>query len=194
MILLVDHFDSFVETLARYVREAEAGTEVVRVDHIDPASVAAMMPLGIILSPGPGRPADTPQTPALFDAFPDTPILGVCLGHQALCEAYGGRTVLAPEPMHGRASSIHHEGDALFDGIQSPFSAGRYHSLLGEIQPDGDLYPTAWEADGMLMAARHRCRPHYGVQFHPESLLTPDGRRIMQNFVALTRKETDDLA
>lgn len=185
MILLVDHFDSFVETLARYVREAGEETLVVRVDQVNLPMVAELDPEAIILSPGPGRPGDTPQTLSLFSAFPQTPILGVCLGHQALAEAYGGETVPAPEPMHGRASQVHHEGDALFAGVASPFAAGRYHSLLGAFAEGGDALPTAWDEAGTVMAARHRTRPHMGVQFHPESLLTPDGRRIIGNFLQL---------
>lgn len=185
MILLVDHFDSFVETLARYVREAGTTTQVTRVDQLSVDEVHALAPRAILLSPGPGRPSDTPQTLALFEAFPATPILGVCLGHQALAEAYGGRTIRAPRPMHGRASDVHHEGDALFAGIPSPFPAGRYHSLLAEFETGGRVRPIAWNAEGTVMAARHVSRPHLGVQFHPESLLTPDGRRIIENFLAI---------
>lgn len=189
MILLIDHFDSFVETLARYVREAGEETHVLRVDALDPRAVAASPPRAVILSPGPGRPEDTPQTLGLITALPQTPILGVCLGHQALCEAYGGTTIRAPHPMHGRASLIHHEGDALFADVPSPFRAGKYHSLLGEIAEEGPLQPIAWDEEGTLMAIRHREFPHLGVQFHPESLLTPDGRTIMRNFLRPTGKE-----
>ncbi|RFB05771.1 anthranilate synthase component II [Parvularcula marina] len=190
MILLIDHFDSFVETLARYARESGAATHVLRVDDLVAADVAVEAPQGIILSPGPGQPSDTPETMALFELLPETPILGVCLGHQALCQAYGGATVPAPHPMHGRASQIHHEGGGLFADIPSPFPAGKYHSLLGTLPEDGPLDALAWDEEGTLMAARHRTQPHFGVQFHPESLLTPAGRIIMRNFLSLTDKET----
>lgn len=184
MILVIDHFDSFVETLARYIRETGYATEVCRVDRYDPSAVDVSRLLGVVLSPGPGRPADTPQTTALFDAAPHLPILGVCLGHQALCEAYGGRTVPAPEPLHGQASLIRHDGDPLFGTVPSPFEAGRYHSLLGEIGDGSPIRPIAWDSGtGAVMAARHRTRPHIGVQFHPESVLTPVGRAIIQNFL-----------
>ena len=189
MIWLIDHFDSFVETLARYIREAGEETRVIRVDHLDLDEVARATPRALVLSPGPGRPGDSPHILELFKKFPALPILGVCLGHQALCEAYGGKTIRAPEPMHGRASLIHHKGDPLFHGVSSPFLAGRYHSLLGEISQNGPLDPIAWGEDGTLMAARHKVCPHYGVQFHPESLLTPDGRRIIKTF--LNRAESE---
>lgn len=187
MILLIDHFDSFVETLARYVREAGETTNVLRVDHLAAQTIRTKTPRALILSPGPGRPSDTPQTLDLFEAFPATPILGVCLGHQALAEAYGSQTARAPQPMHGRDSLIHHEGDELFNEVPTPFRAGRYHSLYGKFVPEGDVLPTAWDEHGTVMAARHRHRPHYGVQFHPESLLTPDGRRIIGNFLDLAK-------
>lgn len=183
MIVVVDHFDSFVETLARYVREAGRTTRLIRVDRLDDEGQIAAAAAGIIISPGPGRPADTPQTVALIRSLPATPILGVCLGHLALCEAYGGATIPAPNPMHGRASLIHHRGDAPFVGLPNPFRAGRYHSLIGTTVDGGPLDPIAWDEEGVLMAVRHRSRPHIGVQFHPESLLTPTGRRIIAAFL-----------
>lgn len=183
MIVLVDHFDSFVETLARYFREQGEMTKVIRVDRLDTADLKAISPRAIVLSPGPGRPQDTPQTVALFEQFPDCAVLGVCLGHQALCEAYGGQTIKAKAPMHGRASPIYHEKHLLFTDIPSPFMAGKYHSLIGNLPDVSDLVPIAWDDGGELMAAAHRSRPHFGVQFHPESLLTPAGRQLISNFL-----------
>jgi anthranilate synthase/aminodeoxychorismate synthase-like glutamine amidotransferase len=180
MILVLDCRDSFVETLARYAREAGAETRVARCDALSVAEAVAMCPRAVILSPGPGRPREAGIATELFGALPDTPILGVCLGHQALSEAYGGETVASPEPMHGRASLVRHEGDSLFAGVPSPFAAGRYHSLLAG--PAAVLREIAW-SDGLCMARRHESRPHVGVQFHPESLLTEGGHRVIRNFV-----------
>lgn len=183
MLLVIDCDDSFVETLARYGREAGVATTVLRHRATDLAAIAALAPRAIMLSPGPGRPSDLPLLRAVIDHFPITPLFGVCLGHQALCEAYGGTTVRAPRPCHGQASPMHHEGDPLFAGVPSPFDAGRYHSLLGAIDPRRPLRPIAYGGDGLLMAVRHAAAPHIGVQFHPESLLTPSGRTIMGNFL-----------
>lgn len=181
-LLVLDCEDSFVQTLARYAREAGARTRLVRADAITLAEAQAWGPDGILISPGPGRPSRAGIAVAVFGALPDTPILGVCLGHQALCEAYGGATIRSPSVMHGQASAVIHDGSALYDGIASPFAAGRYHSLLGE--PAGPLVETAWSG-GLVMGARHADRPHHGVQFHPESLLTEGGHRMIENFVGM---------
>ncbi len=184
MILVLDAYDSFVDTLARYLREAGCATRVQRVDTLSAPELLALEPQAVFLSPGPRRPSDAGAAPALCRMAPvDLPLFGVCLGHQCIVEAFGGRTVSAPEPMHGRASPIIHDGDALFDGVRSPFSAGRYHSLLGAPAPDGPLKAIAWGPRGEVMAVRHRSRPVVGVQFHPESILTPNGRRIIHNFL-----------
>ena len=186
MILVIDNYDSFVETLARYARELGFETRVCRNDGISVEDALSNRPSHIILSPGPGRPEEAGIMMALVEASPTIPILGVCLGHQGLCSHYGGDTIFAPEPMHGRASDIFHEGDALFAGVPSPFAAGRYHSLLGVPAADGLLETIAWGADGTPMAVRHRRLPHVGVQFHPESILTPAGRHVMDNFLKQT--------
>ncbi|GGY55483.1 anthranilate synthase component II [Parvularcula lutaonensis] len=186
MILIIDNYDSFVETLARYVREAGFATDVVRNDQLTVEDVAEIAPGGMILSPGPYTPAEAGICRALPPAFPDTPILGVCLGHLAIAEAYGGRTVRARTPMHGRPSAISHTGDPLFAGLANPFQAGRYHALVSDIA-DTDLRETARSEDDELMAFRHNARPHVGVQFHPESILTPEGRRLLGNFLELCR-------
>ncbi|MEM9421602.1 MAG: aminodeoxychorismate/anthranilate synthase component II [Pseudomonadota bacterium] len=197
MILVIDNYDSFVETLARYAREAATDkateratgkgggeTHIVRNDSISVDEALRCEPTAIILSPGPGRPSSAGICVDLIKAAPSTPILGVCLGHQALAEAYGGETIPSPEPMHGRASPICHSGDDVFAGIPSPFMAGRYHSLLGSAAPQGELLEVAWtESTNLPMAFRHRNNPHWGVQFHPESLLTVHGRLLLENFL-----------
>lgn len=188
MILIVDNYDSFVHNLARYVREAGEETLVARNDAAPVAALLARRPSGIILSPGPGRPADAGVCVELIRAAPGVPVLGVCLGHQALAEAYGGLTVPSREPMHGRTSIIDHDGSGLFAGLPSPMTAGRYHSLSVDIAQAPDLLVQARAADGEIMAMRHRNLPHHGLQFHPESLLTEYGRRLVQAFAAMCRK------
>lgn len=183
MILIVDNYDSFVETLARYVREEGAETRVVRNDALTPAEIVALRPRAVLLSPGPYAPSRAGVCKALPEALPTTPILGVCLGHLAVAEAYGGRIVGAREPIHGRATAILHDGAALFAGVPYRFDAGRYHALIADISQT-ELRATAWSEDGAVMAFAHPRRPHQGVQFHPESVLTPDGRTMIRNFLA----------
>ncbi|WP_031554310.1 anthranilate synthase component II [Parvularcula oceani] len=185
MILVLDCHDSFVQTLARYLREAGEETMVVRCDALSVEEALSLRPSGILLSPGPYRPGRAGIALPLIGAAGGIPLLGVCLGHQAICEAYGGRTVLSPEPMHGRATPVRHRGDPVFAGVPNPFSAARYHALLGEPGPALEVIA---ESDGLPMAVRHRERPHIGLQFHPESLLTEGGHAIMTNFAAMTRR------
>lgn len=186
MILVIDNRDSFVETLARYVREQGAPTRVIRNDKINITELKREPPTAIVLSPGPGRPSDAGVTLEVICAFARIPIFGVCLGHQAMVEVYGGETIVAPEQVHGRASEIFHDGDELFHSVPSPFSAGRYHSLLAMPASRGtEINATAWLDDGTPMAIRHRAHPHFGVQFHPESLLTPHGATIVRNFIEI---------
>lgn len=184
MILVIDNYDSFVETLARYVREAGHPTRVVRNDGLCADAIARLAPRGVLLSPGPYGPAEAGVCLDLPAALPATPMLGVCLGHLAIAEAYGSRTVRARTPMHGRASPVVHDGSDLFASVPSPFSAGRYHALVSDIEGTG-LLPSAWSETGELMAFRHPSRPHLGVQFHPESILTPHGRTLLGNFLRL---------
>lgn len=186
MILIVDNYDSFVETLARYVREAGYETVIVRNDAYAPGDIAAMHAQAVILSPGPYGPGEAGVCRALPDLLRGTPLLGVCLGHLAIAEAYGGRTVPSPTPVHGRATPVRHDGDPLFKGVPSPFEAGRYHALASDITST-DLQPTAWAGDETLMALRHPDRPHRGVQFHPESVLTLHGRTIIGNFLKMVQ-------
>lgn len=194
MILLIDNYDSFVHNLARYVRETGEDTIVWRNDERSVTDCLALAPSGIILSPGPGRPDDAGICKALIVAATETPILGVCLGHQALAEACGGATVAAREPMHGRTSTIDHDGTGVFAGLPSPLTVGRYHSLSVDVAGASDLIIQARAGDGEIMAMRHRSRPHHGVQFHPESLLTPQGRAMIKTFVAMAANSSDALA
>ena len=187
MILVVDHYDSFVYNLVQLVEGLGAATEVVRSDAEAPDEMLARRPEAVILSPGPGRPDDAGCFVELARAVgDDVPLLGVCLGHQALGEALGGRVDPGPVPVHGKASAVHHDGAGILAGVPSPFDAGRYHSLVvaADALPD-ELELTAWTADGIVMAVQHRSLPRFGVQFHPESILTPEGPRIIENFLAL---------
>lgn len=184
MIVVIDHFDSFVETLAHYVRETGHQTRVIRQD-ASLEAVLALDPKAVILSPGPGRPETTGLTLPLLARLPATiPVLGICLGHQALAQHLGGTVARAQEPLHGKASPIAHSGDALFDGLDNPFEAGRYHALIVEQVPQCCI-SLAISARGENMAFKHKSLPLYGVQFHPESILTPQGRRLIENFLAL---------
>lgn len=188
MIVVIDHFDSFVETLARYVREA--GFEVATVRQDTPlADILALNPQAVILSPGPGRPETTGVTLALLAALPSQiAVLGICLGHQALAHYLGGTVSKAREPRHGKASDIHHRGDDLFADMDNPFTAGRYHALIVDALPPG-CTALAESEKGENMAFKHRSRPLYGVQFHPESILTPQGRRLIDNFLGLSEAQ-----
>lgn len=186
MILIVDNYDSFVHNLARYVREAGFETRVLRNDAMSADAMLATAPDAIVLSPGPNAPAGAGVSMALIERAPDhVPLLGVCLGHQCLVEAFGGRVRRAKEPLHGEASAIRHDGEGLFDGLDNPMRAGRYHSLIGELGEPSDLVACAWSDAGELMAVRRRSAPWHGVQFHPESVLTPDGRALLGNFLGL---------
>lgn len=189
MILVVDNYDSFVQTLARYVREAGAETTILRNDAMSAAAMIALEPQAVILSPGPRTPREAGVCLDLLAALPKTiPVLGVCLGCQALAEAFGGRTSRARRPLHGEASLIRHDGTGVLQGLSSPIEAGRYHSLIAEIAPQSALFANAWSEEGEIMGLRHASAPWHGVQFHPESVLTPSGRAIIANFLALRRE------
>ena len=186
MILVVDHYDSFTYNLVQLIEGLGRATEVVKSDAEPAEALVARRPDAVVLSPGPGHPRDAGCFPELLRILPDeTPVLGVCLGHQALGLASGGSVDRAP-PTHGKASLVHHEGRGILEGVPSPFEAGRYHSLV--VLRDGlphDLELTAWTEDGLVMGTQHRSLPRFGVQFHPESILTPEGPRIVENFLAL---------
>lgn len=186
MMLIVDNYDSFVHNLSRYVREEGADTHIVRNDAMSAAACLAMAPDGVILSPGPNGPAEAGFCLELISMMsPSIPLLGVCLGHQCLIEALGGRTVHARAPLHGEASEIGHDGTGVLKGIASPARVGRYHSLISVLASGSPLDVTARSLEGEVMAVRHRTRPWHGVQFHPESILTPCGRDVIRNFLAL---------
>lgn len=187
MILVLDHYDSFVYNLVQLVQRLGFEALVVRSDAEAPQSLLARRPDAVILSPGPGRPEKAGCFVDLVRALPpETPLLGVCLGHQALGAAYGATVTPAPRPVHGKTSTIHHAGAGVLSGIPDPFEGGRYHSLV--VDPVGlsdELEVTATTDDGLVMALAHGRLPRFGVQFHPESILTPDGPRIVENFLGL---------
>ncbi|SDP62572.1 anthranilate synthase component 2/para-aminobenzoate synthetase component 2 [Phyllobacterium sp. YR620] len=189
MILIIDNYDSFVFTVARYFTELGVETQVVRNDAISVADVKRLDPEAIVLSPGPCGPREAGQSMAIIEALSGTtPMLGICLGHQCMGEVFGGHVVRAREPMHGRASAINHDGRGVFKGLPSPFRAGRYHSLIVQDLPgDGDLRITARSEAGEIMGLAHATHPTYGVQFHPESVLTEYGHAMLGNFLRLAR-------
>jgi anthranilate synthase/aminodeoxychorismate synthase-like glutamine amidotransferase len=186
VILLVDNYDSFTWNLAQYLGELGAPLVVRRNDEITVEQIEQLRPARIVISPGPGRPEDAGVTVEVIRRFgPTTPVLGVCLGHQGIGVAFGGSVVRARQLMHGKVSSVHHDGRGVFRGVSQPFVAGRYHSLVV-----ADPLPPALEAvarteDGTIMGLRHVEFPIHGVQFHPESVLTGEGRQVLRNFLEL---------
>jgi anthranilate synthase/aminodeoxychorismate synthase-like glutamine amidotransferase len=189
VILVIDNYDSFVHNLARYLREAGGETEVLRNDAAPAEKVIAAAPKGVVLSPGPRTPLEAGICLDVLARLPaTTPVLGVCLGHQCIVEAFGGRTERAREPLHGEASLVRHDGSGIFEGVASPMQAGRYHSLISTLGENAELAACAWSEAGEVMAVRRRAAPWFGVQFHPESLLTPNGRLLISNFLARTRR------
>jgi len=186
MVFVLDNYDSFTYNLVQYLGELGQTLDVRRNDQVTLDEIAALQPSHIVISPGPGRPEDAGITPALIERFgPTVPILGVCLGHQAIGLVCGGKIVRAPVPMHGKTSTIDHDGTGVFAGLASPIEASRYHSLI--VQEDGlpeELAITARSrGDNVIMGLRHRRWPLVGVQFHPESILTGEGRRMLRNFL-----------
>jgi anthranilate synthase/aminodeoxychorismate synthase-like glutamine amidotransferase len=184
-VVLVDNRDSFVHNLARYVRVLGHETAVVRSDEVGVDDVAALAPSHLVVSPGPCGPGEAGVSVPLIRALGDrVPVLGVCLGHQCIGAAYGGRVVRAERPMHGKASPIAHDGSGVFAGLPDPLHATRYHSLV--VSPDGlppDVVVNAWSEEGEIMALRHRTHPVVGVQFHPESILTEHGEALLRAFL-----------
>ncbi len=186
MILLIDNYDSFVYNLARYVGMLGREKRVVRNDAIGVNEIAASPPDAIILSPGPMTPHESGVSMDIIRHLGNRiPILGVCLGHQCIGEIYGGRTIRAPQPVHGKTSLIEHHGEGLFAGLPNPMEAARYHSLISHIPANTDLTITAQTEDLLPMAFQHKTHPVYGVQFHPESVLTSHGLDLMRNFLHL---------
>jgi anthranilate synthase/aminodeoxychorismate synthase-like glutamine amidotransferase len=185
MLLVIDNYDSFTYNLVQYLGELGAAPVVHRNDQVALAEVEALAPAAIVVSPGPGTPADAGISGPVIRAFAGRcPILGVCLGHQSIGEVFGGRVGRAPLPVHGKTSAIHHDGQGVFAGLPNPFVATRYHSLV--VHRDGlpaCLAVSAWTEDGLIMGLRHRDAPVEGVQFHPESILTAAGKRLLANFL-----------
>jgi len=185
-VLVIDNYDSFVYNLVQELGELGADPVVHRNDAIDIDGIRAAGPDAILISPGPGRPEDAGISDAVIrELAGEYPILGVCLGHQAIGQVFGGQVVAAPTLMHGKTSSIHHDGRGVFAGLPDPFVATRYHSLVVDPAsvPDS-LEVSATTSDGVIMGLRHRTLPIEGVQFHPESLLTPNGPDLLSNFLA----------
>ena len=187
MILVIDNYDSFTYNLVKELGEMGADLRVVRNDQITVDEIRALAPSHIVISPGPGTPDDGGVSLDVLRELGDSlPILGVCLGHQCIGQAFGGVVKRAPRLMHGKTSMIHHRGDSLFAGVPSPFEATRYHSLIVEQDTLPEcLAVTAFTDEGEIMAMRHRQYPVFGVQFHPESILTLDGPRILRNFLEI---------
>lgn len=187
-VLVIDNYDSFTYNLVQYLGELGAEVDVVRNDVETVDALRAREPSGLIVSPGPGDPGDAGVSPDAVGAFSEAgiPVLGVCLGHQSIGTAFGGRIVRARTLMHGKTSMIEHDGRGVFRGLPSPFEATRYHSLvIEEASCPAVLEITARTADGEIMGVRHRERAVEGVQFHPESILTGEGKRLLGNFLAL---------
>jgi anthranilate synthase component II len=189
VIVLIDCYDSFTWNLVQACAALGADVRVHRHDALSAEEVLALAPRALVLGPGPGRPAGAGVVPELLRRAPDDlPVLGVCLGHQALVERYGGALERDPVPTHGRASRVHHDGSALFTRLSSPFAAGRYHSLRARDELPRELVKSAWTDEGRVMAVRHVELPRFGVQFHPESVLTPEGPALLASFLALARE------
>jgi anthranilate synthase/aminodeoxychorismate synthase-like glutamine amidotransferase len=191
MVFVLDNYDSFTYNLVQYLGELGAAVEVRRNDEVTLDEVEALHPERIVLSPGPCTPQDAGISIEVIREFADTtPILGVCLGHQAIGAAFGGDVIRAKHLMHGKTSRVEHDGKTIFRGLSSPMTATRYHSLIvSEERLPKDLEITAWTSDGdggrVIMGLRHRNYPVEGVQFHPESILTSEGKRLISNFLAL---------
>ncbi len=196
MLLLIDNYDSFVHNLARYFERLGQPTYVVRNDSIDVEEVRELRPAAIVLSPGPCTPHEAGVSLDLVSAlYTEIPILGVCLGHQVIAEAFGALVSRARVPVHGQASRIRHDGSGLFEGIVESLNVGRYHSLI--VEPESlpkELRPTAWTDDNVLMAFQHRRLPVFGVQFHPESILTECGYEMLANFLTQAGLPSSDTA
>jgi anthranilate synthase/aminodeoxychorismate synthase-like glutamine amidotransferase len=188
MILMIDNYDSFTYNLVQYLGELGGELEVYRNDRIAVDQVANLAPSHIVISPGPGRPQDGGISSEVMRRFyKTTPILGVCLGHQCMAEVFGGQVVRAPRLMHGKTSLIHHDGEGVYRGLPNPFVATRYHSLIAAEPLPDCLKVTARTPEGEVMGLRHRDFPVEGVQFHPESILTTEGKALLRNFLESQR-------
>ena len=184
-LLLIDNYDSFTYNLVQAFLVLDAEVLVHRNDQLTVEEARELAPTHLCVSPGPGTPSDAGNSIAMIREFAGRiPVLGVCLGHQAIIESFGGAIVRAPRLMHGKASAVHHDGRGLFTGLPNPFEAGRYHSLIAERERiPSEFEVTAWTAEGEIMGARHRSLAIEGVQFHPESILTPEGPKLLATFL-----------
>lgn len=189
MILMIDNYDSFTYNLVHYLGELGEEVEVFRNDKIALEDITRMNPEMIVVSPGPCTPREAGISVDVIKEFAGrTPILGVCLGHQSIAYAYGADIVQAPKLFHGKTSLIHHDGKTIFRGLPNPFQATRYHSLVverGSLPPEFEI--SAWTDDGQIMGIRHKELPIEGVQFHPESILTPEGKDLLKNFIEMAK-------
>ena len=187
MILVIDNYDSFVYNIVQYLGEWEKNIRVFRNDQITTKQIAGLDPDAILISPGPGNPAQAGVCIETIKTFAGKiPILGVCLGHQCIGEAFGGKIIRAKNLMHGKVSAIYHDGKTIFEGLPKPFNATRYHSLIVENESlPGELHISAWTKEGEIMGLRHKIYPLEGVQFHPESILTSEGKKILKKFVSM---------
>jgi anthranilate synthase/aminodeoxychorismate synthase-like glutamine amidotransferase len=188
MIFIVDNYDSFTYNLVQAVGQLDPDVVVERNDRFDPAEIVRMRPRAVIVSPGPGRPEDAGRSIAMIAAAEEAglPLLGVCLGHQALAALHGAVVERAPEPRHGKTSPVRHDGTGIFAGLSDPFEAGRYHSLVvREDSLPAELSVSARSDDGLVMGLALRSKPVFGVQFHPESVLTPQGAKLLANFLSM---------
>lgn len=187
MILVIDNYDSFTYNLVQYLGELGADVVVRRNDQTTLEEIEALKPTQIVISPGPGTPANGGISNAAIERFhSEVPILGVCLGHQCMGHVFGGSVSQAPRLMHGKTSSVYHDSTGLFAGLKNPFTATRYHSLIVEEPLPAELIVTAFTDEGEVMALRHREHPTFGVQFHPESILTEGGKKLLRNFLEIT--------
>ncbi|MCK1744455.1 aminodeoxychorismate/anthranilate synthase component II [Bradyrhizobium sp. 139] len=188
MILIIDNYDSFVFNIARYFQKLGEATEVVRNDAVSLSDIVGLKPRAVVISPGPCTPLEAGiSTAVVRDLSGRIPILGICLGHQCIGSVFGGRVTRARRPMHGRCSSVAHDGRGLFKDLPSPLGVGRYHSLVVELDERcaAHVAVTARSEESEIMALAHRYQPTYGVQFHPESILTPQGHVLLNNFLQL---------
>lgn len=189
MLLLIDNYDSFTYNLVQYFGELGQQCHVIRNDSISVDEIESIAPTAVVISPGPCTPNEAGISVSAVQQYAgQLPILGVCLGHQSICQAFGGEIVRAERVMHGKTSEIYHQGNGLFNLIENPFSATRYHSLVAQNDslPDA-LEVVAWTSEGIIMGVKHKQHHVYGVQFHPESFLTTCGRDILRNFLSLSQ-------
>lgn len=193
MILVIDNYDSFTYNLVQYLGELGATLRVFRNDQITLDEIRALHPSHIVISPGPGDPTESGvSNDVIREMHSDTPILGVCLGHQCMGYVFGGRVTRASRLMHGKTSRVFHRGSGIFEGLPNPFDAGRYHSLIVQEPLPEPLVVTAFTDRGEVMGLQHKTAPMYGVQFHPESVLTPHGKQLLRNFLDVTSVKLQD--